>query len=40
MSKEYEELTAKAEQHIASLEAVAWLRVGTAICGQAAGAAA
>jgi len=39
LSKEYEELTAKAEQHIASLEAVAWLRVGTAICGQAAGAA-
>ena len=38
MSKDYKELTAKAVQHLASLEAVAWLRVGTAICGQAAGA--
>ena len=38
MSKDYKDLFSEAKEHVKSFESVVWLRVGTAICGQAAGA--
>jgi NADH:ubiquinone oxidoreductase subunit F (NADH-binding)/(2Fe-2S) ferredoxin len=38
MASSFAELKEKAQQHQAALEARPWIRVGTALCGQAAGA--